>query len=41
MKIWGLVVFAVATLAQDYDEERGKGPDRGPRFCGGKGNQVI
>merc|ERR1739848_195720 len=37
MKIWGLLVFATAALANyDYDE---RGGDKGPRFCA-KANQV-
>ena len=39
MKIWGVLVFAVAALAQ-YDDLGNKKPDKGPRFCGTKGNQL-
>merc|ERR1712141_763689 len=40
MKIWGLLVFVGAALANyDYDERGDKG-DKGPRFCNTKANQV-
>merc|ERR1712157_560438 len=38
MKLWGLLVIAASALAQ-YDD-LGNKADKGPRWCGGKGNQV-
>ena len=40
MKCWGLLIIAASALAQEYDDLGNKKPDKGPRFCGGKGNQV-
>ena len=49
MKFWSLLVVATSALAQDYDASAldldfdalgMKGPDKGPRWCGGKMNQV-
>merc|ERR1712157_405459 len=38
MKLWGLLIIAASALAQ-YDD-LGNKADKGPRWCGGKANQV-
>ena len=42
MKVWGVVLFAAAALAQydDLGNKNNQGPDKGPRFCGTKSNQL-
>ena len=41
MKLFSILSLATVALSQySYDEERGKGVDKGPRWCGGKNNQV-